>query len=273
MRCDIGNGLPCGDRQGSSGLALLAIFALALPASASASAEPVGRGYEGPSQIGEEPVPVAPTEPGGDAETPDGGAPEGGAPEGVEVPAPEGDGDDGGFAVEDESGSSEAEVPAEEEGDEEECDDGFCIEDLTEDEEALAKELEVPKVEVKGPTGTVRGRILDSTDGTPLIGAKVTAVGTKYATKSDFDGNYERERFQDFLDHGFVDTFRHLHPDATGVYSWWNLMSKARERNVGWRIDYFLVSEALKPHVVDAGVHMGVMGSDHCPVSIELSDV
>ncbi len=186
MRCDIGNGLPSGDRQGSSSLALLAIFALALPGTAMAGAEPGGRGYEGPSQIGEETPPVAPSEPGDGAE--------GDSPGAVEAP----DGDDG-FAVEDESeGAAEEPAPAEppaaeeeEEEEEEECDDGFCIEDLTEDEEALAKELEVPKVAVKGPTGQVRGRILDSTDGTPLIGAKVTAVGTKYTTKSDFDGNYE----------------------------------------------------------------------------------
>ncbi len=80
----------------------------------------------------------------------------------------------------------------------------------------------------------------------------------------------ERERFQDFLDHGFVDTFRHLHPDTTGAYTWWNLMSKARERNVGWRIDYFLISQALAPHLAGAEIHPDVMGSDHCPVSITL---
>jgi exodeoxyribonuclease-3 len=80
----------------------------------------------------------------------------------------------------------------------------------------------------------------------------------------------ERERFQDFLDSGFVDTFRHLHPDATGIYTWWNQMSKARDRNIGWRIDHFLVSEALTPGLVDAGIYMDVMGSDHCPVSITL---
>ncbi len=81
----------------------------------------------------------------------------------------------------------------------------------------------------------------------------------------------ERERFQDFLDHGFVDTFRHLHPETTGAYTWWNLMSKARERNVGWRIDYFLVSRALTPNLAGAAIHPDVLGSDHCPVSIELT--
>lgn len=83
----------------------------------------------------------------------------------------------------------------------------------------------------------------------------------------------ERERFQGFLDNGFVDTFRHLYPDATGAYTWWNLMSRARERNVGWRIDYFLMSEALAPHLAAAAIHPDIMGSDHCPVSITLKDV
>jgi exodeoxyribonuclease-3 len=80
----------------------------------------------------------------------------------------------------------------------------------------------------------------------------------------------ERERFQGYLDNGFVDTFRHLHPDATEAYTWWNQMSKARERNVGWRIDYFLVSQALTPHLAAAEIHADIMGSDHCPVSITL---
>jgi exodeoxyribonuclease-3 len=80
----------------------------------------------------------------------------------------------------------------------------------------------------------------------------------------------ERERFQDFLDHGFVDTFRHLHPDVTEAYTWWNMVSRARTRNAGWRIDYFLISQALAPNLVDAKIHADVMGSDHCPVSITL---
>ena len=83
----------------------------------------------------------------------------------------------------------------------------------------------------------------------------------------------ERERFQDFLDNGFVDTFRHLHPDVTEAYTWWNQMSRARERNVGWRIDYFLISQALAPQLAAAEIHADVMGSDHCPVSITLRDI
>lgn len=80
----------------------------------------------------------------------------------------------------------------------------------------------------------------------------------------------ERERFQDFLDHGFVDTFRSLHPDVTGAYTWWNQMARSRERNVGWRIDYFLISRDLLPHLRSAAIHPEIMGSDHCPVAIEL---
>ena len=79
----------------------------------------------------------------------------------------------------------------------------------------------------------------------------------------------EREGFQNFMDAGFIDTFR-LFTEGNGHYSWWSLMTKARERNVGWRIDYFLVSESLRDAVVGASIHADVMGSDHCPVSITL---
>jgi exodeoxyribonuclease III len=79
----------------------------------------------------------------------------------------------------------------------------------------------------------------------------------------------EREGFQNFLDAGFVDTFRMFH-QGNGFYSWWSNFAKARERNVGWRIDYFLVSESLASRVVAAEIHPGIMGSDHCPVSLDL---
>jgi exodeoxyribonuclease-3 len=82
----------------------------------------------------------------------------------------------------------------------------------------------------------------------------------------------EREGFQKFLDAGFVDTFRMFTPEGNGHYSWWTHWANARSRNVGWRIDYFLVSEALKDRVSNAEIHPDVMGSDHCPVSIELDD-
>lgn len=80
----------------------------------------------------------------------------------------------------------------------------------------------------------------------------------------------ERERFGDILSNGFVDTFRHFYPDKTEAYTWWNLVSRARSRNAGWRIDYFVVSEALKDSLKSAEIHADVMGSDHCPVSIEI---
>ncbi len=80
----------------------------------------------------------------------------------------------------------------------------------------------------------------------------------------------ERESFQKTLDLGFADTFRHLYPDATGKYSWWSYMYHARENNAGWRIDYFLVSDRLKDTIYQADIHPSVMGSDHCPVSLDL---
>ena len=81
----------------------------------------------------------------------------------------------------------------------------------------------------------------------------------------------EREGFTRLLDAGFVDTFRMLHPGLTGAYSWWSYRFKAREKNAGWRIDYFLVSEALAGRVADASILSDVYGSDHCPVSLELA--
>ena len=79
----------------------------------------------------------------------------------------------------------------------------------------------------------------------------------------------EREGFQNFLDAGFVDTLR-MFKKGNGYYTWWSHFAKARERNVGWRIDYFLVSEGLKDKVKAAEIHPSIMGSDHCPISITL---
>ncbi len=81
----------------------------------------------------------------------------------------------------------------------------------------------------------------------------------------------ERQGFQNFLDAGFVDSFR-LFTEGNGHYSWWSYFSKARERNAGWRIDYFLASARLKPAIKSAKILNDVMGSDHCPVSIELDE-
>lgn len=79
----------------------------------------------------------------------------------------------------------------------------------------------------------------------------------------------ERAKFQELLQAGFVDTFRYLHPEEV-KYSWWSYMFKAREKNAGWRIDYFLVSEDIKDKIKAAEIHTDVMGSDHCPVSLEI---
>lgn len=81
--------------------------------------------------------------------------------------------------------------------------------------------------------------------------------------------NEEREGFQNFLDAGFIDTLR-IFKKGNGHYTWWAMWAKARERNVGWRIDYFLVSAALKSKIKAAEIHAQIMGSDHCPVSIDI---
>jgi len=80
----------------------------------------------------------------------------------------------------------------------------------------------------------------------------------------------ERAAMTKLLDSGFVDTFRHLHPDVTGAYSWWSYMFSARAKNAGWRIDYFLVSERIADKITAAEIHSDVMGSDHCPVVLEI---
>ena len=80
----------------------------------------------------------------------------------------------------------------------------------------------------------------------------------------------ERESFGKLLEAGFTDTFRHLNPDATGIYSWWSYRFNARKNNAGWRIDYFIVSERLKNNIKNADIWSEVMGSDHCPVVLEL---
>ncbi len=80
----------------------------------------------------------------------------------------------------------------------------------------------------------------------------------------------ERNKFTELLDAGFIDTFRYFYPDKEGAYTWWSYLTKARERNAGWRIDYFLVSESLKDRLVDAKIHSDIYGSDHCPVELEI---
>ena len=80
----------------------------------------------------------------------------------------------------------------------------------------------------------------------------------------------ERDKMTKLLESGFIDTFRFLHPNEKDIYSWWSYRFKAREKNTGWRIDYFIVSEDLKDKVKEANIHTDVFGSDHCPVSLVL---
>lgn len=80
----------------------------------------------------------------------------------------------------------------------------------------------------------------------------------------------ERGKFSELLDAGFIDTFRYFYPDREGIYSWWSYRFKAREKNAGWRIDYFCTSKALEDRLLDAKIHTEVMGSDHCPVELTI---
>ena len=81
----------------------------------------------------------------------------------------------------------------------------------------------------------------------------------------------ERSKMTELLNSGFIDTFRYLYPVVKDIYSWWSYRFKAREKNAGWRIDYFIVSEILKDRIADAKIHTDVLGSDHCPVELLLS--
>lgn len=82
----------------------------------------------------------------------------------------------------------------------------------------------------------------------------------------------ERSAFENILAAGFLDSFREQHPDQTGAYSWWSYRATARERNIGWRIDYFCVSESLKDRIESTAIHPEIHGSDHCPVSLVLKN-
>ena len=80
----------------------------------------------------------------------------------------------------------------------------------------------------------------------------------------------EREKFQTLLSAGFTDTFRHFYPDLEGAYSWWSYRFHAREKNAGWRIDYFIVSNRIADKIKAAEIHNEVFGSDHCPVELDI---
>ena len=81
----------------------------------------------------------------------------------------------------------------------------------------------------------------------------------------------ERGKMTQLLASGFTDTFRHFYPDTEGAYSWWSYRMRARERNAGWRIDYFIVSDSLTPCLKEAKIHSAIFGSDHCPVSLDIN--
>ncbi|MBY6053398.1 exodeoxyribonuclease III [Cytobacillus firmus] len=80
----------------------------------------------------------------------------------------------------------------------------------------------------------------------------------------------ERDRMTRLLGSGFVDAFRYKYPEAEGAYTWWSYMAKVRERNIGWRIDYFIISEKLQEKIIDSQIHCDIMGSDHCPVALKM---
>ena len=82
----------------------------------------------------------------------------------------------------------------------------------------------------------------------------------------------ERQKFSAVLKSGMIDTYRYFYPEQTGVYSWWSYRFKAREKNAGWRIDYFVVSQALQKRLESAAIHTDIMGSDHCPVELVIAD-
>ena len=80
----------------------------------------------------------------------------------------------------------------------------------------------------------------------------------------------EREKMTELLDSNFVDTFRYKYPDKEEEYTWWSYMGHVRERNIGWRIDYFVISDRIKDKIIDAKIHQSIMGSDHCPIELDL---
>lgn len=99
---------------------------------------------------------------------------------------------------------------------------------------------------------------------------EIDLANPKTNTKNPGFTREERSKFTTLLDAGFVDTYRYLYPDKTGSYTWWSYMNQARTKNVGWRIDYFLVSDSIKGKVKEASIHSEILGSDHCPVSLDI---
>ena len=80
----------------------------------------------------------------------------------------------------------------------------------------------------------------------------------------------EREKMTKLLESGFTDSFRYLYPDKENCYSWWSYMFNARQKNVGWRIDYFITSKSIENKIIDSKIHSDIMGSDHCPIELDI---
>ena len=100
------------------------------------------------------------------------------------------------------------------------------------------------------------------------IDIKNAAANRRHAGFTD----EERAKMTTLLENGFTDSFRHFYPDKKGAYSWWSYMGNARRNNSGWRLDYFVVSNRLMPHISDSFIRADIMGSDHCPVGVDLKD-
>lgn len=81
----------------------------------------------------------------------------------------------------------------------------------------------------------------------------------------------ERNKMTELLESGFIDTYRYLYPNEKDVYSWWSYMRQCRQKNIGWRIDYFLISNDIKDNIVDAKIHTNILGSDHCPIELDIN--
>ena len=116
---------------------------------------------------------------------------------------------------------------------------------------------------------TKKGRSVVITGDVNTAYAEIDLARPKENVKQSGFMPEEREALGEFFAAGLIDTFRHLHPTDV-KYSWWNQVTRARERNVGWRIDYFFVTPDLKDHIIAADIHMDVLGSDHCPISLTL---
>lgn len=106
------------------------------------------------------------------------------------------------------------------------------------------------------------------------LNVAASSIDLKNAKSNEGNSGFtkeEREKMANVLSSGFVDSYRYFYPTQEGAYTWWSYMMKVRERNIGWRIDYFIVSERLKEQMVDAKIHSQVLGSDHCPIELQIN--